>query len=98
MVDAGPEPTYEEKNKITPRLVAKVYCSRVIYIALFFVQFSALHYFIFSFYTNWNFNRMFSSVFQIFLLIFDKKYYYLTFLQQFFNTCYLFLKKCSQRL
>ena len=58
--------------------------------ALFFVQFSAMHNFIFSVYTYLNFNRMFSSTFQIFLLIFNKKYYNLTFLQQFFNTCYLF--------
>ena len=57
---------------------------------LFSVQFSALDNFIFSVYTNSNFNRMFSSTFQIFLLIFNKKYYNLTFLQQFFNTCYLF--------
>ena len=57
---------------------------------LFSVQFSALDYFIFSVYTNLNFNRMFSSTFQIFLQIFNKKYYKLTFLQQFFNTCYLF--------
>ena len=33
---------------------------------------------------------MFSSAFQIFLQIFNKKYYELTFLQQLFNTCYLF--------
>ena len=33
---------------------------------------------------------MFSSTFQIFLEIFNKKLYNLTFLQQFFNTCYLF--------
>ena len=38
--------------------------------ALFSVQFSALHYFIFSVYTNLNFNRMFFSTFQIFLQIF----------------------------
>ena len=58
--------------------------------ALFSVQFSALHYFIFSAYTNLNFSRMFSGTFQIFLQIFNKKYYNLTFLKQFFNTCYLF--------
>ena len=58
--------------------------------ALFSVQFSALYYFIFSVYTNWNFNRMFSSTFKIFMQILNKKYYNLTFLQQFFNTCYLF--------
>ena len=69
---------------------AKVYCSRVIFMALFSVQFSALHYFIFSVYTNLNLNRMFFSTFQIFLQIFNKKYYNLAFLQQFFNTCYLF--------
>ena len=51
--------------------------------ALFSVQFSALHYFIFSVYTNLNFHRMFSSTFQIFLQIYNKKYYNLTFLQQF---------------
>ena len=61
--------------------------------ALFFVQFSAMHYFIFIVYTNLNLNRMFSSTFEIFLQIFNKKYYILTFLQQFFKTCYLFLKK-----
>ena len=58
--------------------------------ALFSVQFSAQHYFIFSVYTNLNFNRMFFSTFQIFLQIFNKEYYNLAFLQQFFNTCYLF--------
>ena len=46
--------------------------------------------FFFSVYTNLNFNRFFFSTFQIFLQIFNKKYYNLTFLQQFFNTCYLF--------
>ena len=58
---------------------AKVYCSLTISIALFSVQFSALHYFIFSVLTNSNFNRMFSSIFQIFLQIFNKTYYNLTF-------------------
>ena len=76
----------------------KVYCSRIIFMVLFSVQFSALHYFIFRVYTNLNFNRMFFSTFQIFLQIFNKKYYNLAFLQQFFNTCYLFLKKWSQCL
>ena len=70
--------------------IAKVYCSRIIFVVLFSVHFSALDNFIFSIYTNSNFNRMFSSTFQIFLQIFNKKYYNLTFLQQFFNTCYLF--------
>ena len=51
--------------------------------ALFSAQFSALHYFIFSVYTNLNFNRMFSSTFQILLQSINKKYYILTFLQQF---------------
>ena len=51
--------------------------------ALFSVQFSALHYFIFNVYTNFNFNRMFFSTFQIFLQIFNKEYYTLVFLQQF---------------
>ena len=41
--------------------------------ALFSIQFSALHYFIFSVYTYLNFNRMFSSTLQIFLRIFNKK-------------------------
>ena len=45
---------------------------------------------IFSVYTNLNFNRMFFSTFQIFLQIFNIEYYNLAFLQQFFNTCYLF--------
>ena len=58
--------------------------------ALFYDQFSALHYFICSVYTYLNFNRMFSSTFQRFLQIFNEKYYSLTFLQQFFHTCYLF--------
>ena len=48
---------------------AKVYCSQIIFMALFSIQFSALHYFIFSVYTNLNFNRMFFSSFQIFLQI-----------------------------
>ena len=69
-----------------------------IFMALFFVQFSALHYFIFNVYTNLNFIRMFSGTFQIFLQIFNKRYYNLTFLQQFFDTCYLFLKKWSKSL
>ena len=51
--------------------------------ALFSVQFSALHYFVFKVYTNLNFNRMFFSTFQIFLQIFNKEYYNLAFLQQF---------------
>ena len=57
---------------------------------IFSVQFSALHYFIFSVYTNLNLNRMFASIFQIILLIFNKEYYNLTFLRQFFNTYYHF--------
>ena len=51
--------------------------------ALFSVQFSALHYFIFSVYTNLNFNRMFSSTFQIFLQIFNKEYCSLAFYSNF---------------
>ena len=51
---------------------AKVYCSRIIFMALFSIQFSVLHYFIFSVYTNLNFNRMFFSTFKIFLQIFNK--------------------------
>ena len=47
--------------------------------ALFSVQFSALHYFSFSVYTYLNLNRMFSSTFQICLPIFNRKYYNLTF-------------------
>ena len=43
--------------------------------ALFSVQFSALHYFIFNVYTNLDFNRIFFSTFQIFLKIFNKEYY-----------------------
>ena len=70
---------------------AKVYCSRIIFVALFSAQFSALRYFIFSVYTILNFNRMFFSTIQIFLQIFNKKKNYnLAFLRQFFNTCYLF--------
>ena len=41
--------------------------------AIFSVQFSALHCFIFSDYTNLNFNRMFSRTFKIFLQIVNKK-------------------------
>ena len=67
---------------------AKVYCSQIIFMALFSVQFSALHFF-FSVHTNFNFNRMFSSRFQIFLQICNKKYYNPDFLLKFFNT-YLF--------
>ena len=51
--------------------------------ALFSLQFPALHYFIFSVYTNLNLNRMFFSTFRIFLQIFNKEYYNLAFLQQF---------------
>ena len=41
---------------------------------IIFPQFSALHHFIFNFYnTNLNLNRMCYSIFQIFLLIFNKK-------------------------
>ena len=36
------------------------------FMALFFVKFSALHYFIFSVYTNLNFSRMFSVHFKYF--------------------------------
>ena len=46
---------------------AKVYCSQVIFMALSSAQFSALHYFIFSVYTNLNLNRMSFNTFQIFL-------------------------------
>ena len=59
---------------------------------LFYAQFSTLDYFVVSVYTYLNFNRMFSSTFQIFLQIFNKKYYNLTFLQQFFITCYFFVE------
>ena len=51
--------------------------------ALFSVMFSALQYFMFSVYTNLNFNRMVSSTFQIFLQIFNIKYYNLTFYSNF---------------
>ena len=66
-----------------------VYSSWIIFMALFSAQFSALHYSIFSVYTNLNFNR----TFQIFLQIFNKEYHNRTFLQQFFNTCYLFFEE-----
>ena len=69
---------------------AKVYCRRIIFMALFSAKFSALHYFIFSVCTNLNLNRMFFSTFQIFLQIFNKEYDNLALLQHFFNTCYLF--------
>ena len=74
---------------------AKVYCSRVIFMALFSVQFSALHYFIFSVYTNLNFNRMFFSTFQIFLQIFNKEYYNMAFLQQFSTPAIFFEEMCQ---
>ena len=45
---------------------AKVYCSQIIFMALFSVEFSALLYFIFSVYTNLNFNRMFSVHYKYF--------------------------------
>ena len=51
---------------------AKVYISRIIFMALFSLRFSALHYVIFCVYTNLNFNRMFASTFQMFLQIFNK--------------------------
>ena len=60
--------------------------------ALFFAQFSALHYFIFSVYTNSNFNRMFSSTFQIFVQIFNKNSYNLTF-YSIFSTTAIFLEE-----
>ena len=56
---------------------------QIISMALFSVQFSALHYFIFSVYTNLNLNTMFSSTFQIFLQILNKKHYNLTFYSNF---------------
>ena len=58
--------------------------------ALFSAQCSALHYFIFSVYTILNVYKIFFSTVQILLQIFNKKYYILTFLQHFFNPCYLF--------
>ena len=77
---------------------AKVYCSRVIFMALFSAQFSALHYFIFSVYTNLNLNRMFFSIFQIFLQIFNKEYFNLAFFLAIFQHLLSFLKKWSQCL
>ena len=59
---------------------------------LFSIQFSALDFIIHSVHTNLNFDRMFSSTFQIFLQIFNKKYYNLTFLQQ-FSTPAIFFQK-----
>ena len=49
----------------------------------FSVQFFALHYLIFSVYTNLNLKRIFSSAFKIFLQIFNEKYYNLTFFDNF---------------
>ena len=43
-----------------------VYCSRIIFMALFYVQFSALHYIIFSVYTNLNLTECFSVHFKYF--------------------------------
>ena len=60
--------------------------------ALFSVQFSALHYFIFSVYTNLNFNRMFFSTFQIFLQISIKKITIWHFYSN-FSTPAIFLEK-----
>ena len=71
---------------------AKVYCSRIIFMALFSVQFSALCYIIFSVYTNLNFNRMFFSTFQIFLQILNKEYYNLAFYSN-FSTPAIFLEE-----
>ena len=60
--------------------------------ALFSAQFSVLHYFILCVYTNLNFNRMLSSTFKIFLQIFNKKYYNLTFYSN-FSTPAIFLEE-----
>ena len=60
--------------------------------ALFSVQFSPLHYFIFIVYTNLNFNRMFFSTFQIFLQIFNKEYYNLAF-YSIFSTSAIFFEE-----
>ena len=76
---------------------AKVYCSRIIFMALFSVQFSALHYLIFSVYTNLNFNRMFFSTFQIFLQIVNKNITIWHF-TAIFQHLLSFLKKWSQCL
>ena len=51
--------------------------------ALFSSQSSPLHYFIFSVYTKLNFNKMFSSTFQMFLQNFNKKYCNLYFYSNF---------------
>ena len=56
----------------------------------YFPSSSLLWIIFFSVYTNFNFHRILSNTFQIFLQIFNKKYNNLTFLQQFFNNCYLF--------
>ena len=58
--------------------------------ALFSVQFSALHSFIFSVYTYLNFNRLFFSTFQIFLQIFNKEYYNLAFYSNFSTPAIVF--------
>ena len=67
------------------------------FMALFSVQFSALHYFIFSVYTNLNFNRMFYSTFQIFLQIFNKEYYNLAF-YSIFSTPAIFFEEMEPML
>ena len=77
---------------------AKVYCSRIIFMALLSIQFSALYYFIFSVYTNLNFNRMFFSTFQILLQTFFKKYYKFWHFTAIFQHLLSFLKKWSQCL
>ena len=64
--------------------------------SLFSVQFSALHYFIFSVYTNLNFNRMFISTFQIFLQIFNKEYYNLAFYSN-FSTPVIFFEELEPK-
>ena len=58
--------------------------------ALFSVQFSVLHYFIFSVYTYLNFNRMFFRTFQISMQIFNKEYYNLAFYSNFSTSAIFF--------
>ena len=60
------------------------------------VQFSALHYFIFSVYTYLNFNRMFSSTFQICLQIFNKTILQSDIFTAIFQHLLSFLGKWSQ--
>ena len=61
--------------------------------ALSSVQFSALHYFIFSVYTSLNFNRMFFITLKIFLQIFNKKNITIRLFYSNFSTPFIFFEE-----